>query len=44
MEKIKNFCYDLFDEYGDIDESTVDNEGKFSYSCKYFKPCGTNEV
>ena len=27
IEKIKNFCYDLFDEYGDIDESTVDNEG-----------------
>ena len=27
IEKIKNFCYDLLDEYGDIDESSVDNEG-----------------
>ncbi|XP_030943500.1 zinc finger BED domain-containing protein RICESLEEPER 1-like [Quercus lobata] len=27
IEKIKNLCYDLFDEYGDIDESPVDNEG-----------------
>ncbi|XP_030946144.1 zinc finger BED domain-containing protein RICESLEEPER 1-like [Quercus lobata] len=27
IEKIKNLCYDLFDEYEDIDESPVDNEG-----------------
>lgn len=27
IEKIKNFCYDLLDEYGDINESSVDNEG-----------------
>ena len=27
IEKIKNLCYDLLDEYGDIDESPVDNEG-----------------
>ena len=27
IEKIKNLCYDLLDEYGDIDESSVDNEG-----------------
>ena len=26
IEKIKNLCYDLLDEYGDIDESLVDNE------------------
>ena len=27
IEKIRNLCYDLLDEYGDIDESPVDNEG-----------------
>ncbi|XP_030936611.1 zinc finger BED domain-containing protein RICESLEEPER 2-like [Quercus lobata] len=27
IEKIKNLCYDLLDEYGDINESSVDNEG-----------------
>ncbi|KAK9987393.1 hypothetical protein SO802_032344 [Lithocarpus litseifolius] len=27
IEKIKNLFYDLLDEYGDIDESPVDNEG-----------------
>ena len=27
LKKIKNFCYDLFDEYGEVDESLVDNEG-----------------
>ena len=27
IEKIKNLCYDLLDEYGDINESPVDNEG-----------------
>ena len=27
IEKIKNLCYDLLDEYGDIDEFLVDNEG-----------------
>ena len=27
IEKIKNFCYDLLDEYGDLDESPIDNEG-----------------
>ena len=27
IEKIKNLCYDLLDEYGDVDESPVDNEG-----------------
>ena len=27
IEKIKNLCYDLLDEYGDVDESSVDNEG-----------------
>ena len=26
IEKIKNLCYDFLDEYGDIDESPVDNE------------------
>ena len=26
IEKIKNLCYDLLDEYGDVDESPVDNE------------------
>ena len=26
IKKIKNLCYDLFDEYGDVDESLVDNE------------------
>ena len=26
IEKIKNLCYDLLDEYGNIDESPVDNE------------------
>ena len=26
IEKIKNLCYDLLDEYGDIDESLVDNK------------------
>ena len=26
IEKIKNLCYDLLDEYWDIDESLVDNE------------------
>ena len=27
IEKIKNLCYDLVDEYGDVDESPVNNEG-----------------
>ena len=27
IEKIKNLCYDLLDEYGDVDEPSVDNEG-----------------
>ncbi|KAL4607009.1 hypothetical protein ACB092_09G144200 [Castanea dentata] len=27
IEKIKNLCYDLLDEYGEVDESPVDNEG-----------------
>ncbi|KAL0007375.1 hypothetical protein SO802_008877 [Lithocarpus litseifolius] len=27
VEKIKNLCYDLLDEYGDSDESPVDDEG-----------------
>ena len=27
IEKIKNHCYDLLDEYEDIDESPIDNEG-----------------
>ena len=27
LKKIKNFCYDLLDEFEDIDESLVDNEG-----------------
>ena len=27
IEKIKNLYYDLLDEYGDIDEPSVDNEG-----------------
>ena len=27
IEKIKNLCYDLLDEYGYVDESTIDNEG-----------------
>ena len=27
IEKIRNLCYDLLDEYGDIDESSIDNEG-----------------
>ena len=27
IEKIKNLCYDLLDEYGDVDESPIDNEG-----------------
>ncbi|XP_030929377.1 zinc finger BED domain-containing protein RICESLEEPER 1-like [Quercus lobata] len=27
IEKIKNLCYDLLDEYGDINESSIDNEG-----------------
>ncbi|XP_030963976.1 zinc finger BED domain-containing protein RICESLEEPER 2-like [Quercus lobata] len=26
IEKIKNLCYDFLDEYGDINESSVDNE------------------
>ena len=26
IEKIKNLCYDFLDEYGDIDESPVNNE------------------
>ena len=26
IEKIKNLCYDLLDEHGDVDESTVGNE------------------
>ena len=26
LKKIKNLCYDLLDEYGDIDESSIDNE------------------
>ena len=26
IEKIRNLCYDLLDEYGDIDESSIDNE------------------
>ena len=27
IKKIKNLCYDLLDEYGDVDEFSVDNEG-----------------
>ena len=27
LKKIKNLCYDLLDEYGDVDEFPVDNEG-----------------
>ena len=27
IEKIKNLCYDLLDEYGDVDEFPVENEG-----------------
>ena len=27
IEKIKNFCYDLIDEYGDVDKFPVENEG-----------------
>ena len=27
IEKIKNFCYELLDEYEDVDESPIDNEG-----------------
>ena len=27
IEKIKNLCYDLLNEYGDVNESPVDNEG-----------------
>ena len=27
IEKIKNLCYDLLDEYGDVDEFPVKNEG-----------------
>ena len=27
MKKFKNLCYDLLDEYGDLDKSPVDNEG-----------------
>ena len=27
IEKIKNLCYDLLDEYGDVDEPSVDNDG-----------------
>ena len=27
IEKIMNFCYDLLNEYGDVDEFPVDNEG-----------------
>ena len=27
IEKIKNFCYELLDEYEDLDESPIDNEG-----------------
>ena len=27
LKKIKNLCYDLLDEYGEVDESPVDNEG-----------------
>ena len=28
-EKIKNLCYDLLDEYGDVDESPIGNEESF---------------
>ena len=41
IEKIKNLCYDLLNEYGDIDESPVDNEGSFHI---FASTCGTNEV
>ena len=27
IEKIKNFYYDLLDEYGNVDKSPIDNEG-----------------
>ena len=27
IEKIKNICYDLLDEYGDVDEFPVENKG-----------------
>ena len=33
IEKIKNLCYDLLDEYGDINESPVDNEGSSHKYC-----------
>ena len=26
IEKIKNLCYELLDEYGDVDESPIDKE------------------
>ena len=29
IEKIKNLCYDLLDEYGDLDESPIINERSF---------------
>ena len=29
LKKLKNLCYDLLDEYGDVDESPLDNEGSF---------------
>ena len=27
IEKFQNLCYDLLDEYGDLDESPIYNEG-----------------
>ena len=31
LKKIKNLCYDLLNEYGDADESPVDDEGSFHF-------------
>ena len=33
IEKIKNLCYDLLDEYGDLNESPVDNEIRWQKAC-----------
>ena len=39
IEKIKNFCYDLLYEYGDVDESPVDNERS-----SHVLACTSNQV
>ena len=39
IEKIKNLCYDLLDEYEDLDESPVDNEGR-----SHMSACTSNQV